>query len=82
MALCTTQTTSSWIKSVAEQEIMSLQILDIMVTTQLDLNYNELWEAVYKANSQYMKWMILVLATIAECCDYTNSLPVFYFMFC
>ena len=47
MALCTTQTTSSWIKSVAEQEIMSLQILDIMVTTQLDLNYNELWETVY-----------------------------------
>ena len=40
-------TTSSWIKSVAEREIMSLQILDIMVTTQLDLNYNALWEAVY-----------------------------------
>lgn len=31
----------------AEREIMSLQILDIMVTTQLDLNYNALWEAVY-----------------------------------
>ena len=48
------------------------QILDIMVTTELDLNYNAMWEAVY--NKVGPQWNITVTGKRVKKITHTNDM--------